>query len=304
VGGKAVATLPLRVALVAPGAPVAQAGDAVDADYVGRLANGTMFDTSVQALAQAPFPHDPIQHPFQPLSVSLTAEAQVIPGFLDGLLGMAEGQSKTIVLSPDQAYGNATRLDEVPRTSDVQRLSQPFPRVQHFPRGVLGNRLNASSQVGDTLFLQDPTGNTRTYTITALDQTNVTLLWDVRVGDTFTLTPLWPNQSHAVNVTNDTVVYRTDPLDTNATLTYYSFWPNMSRIAGMNDTTIVVQHSPPVGLNFSVPRGGPAQVLALNDTAIQVLSTNPNPLAGQTLYFDITLRSLQKGAGTANGSGD
>lgn len=65
---------------------VAAAGDAVAVSYVGTLEDGTVFDQSPRA------------------TFSLQ---RVIPGFRDGIVGMRVGEQKTIVIPPEQAYGEA-----------------------------------------------------------------------------------------------------------------------------------------------------------------------------------------------------
>ena len=67
----------------------AKSGDAVRVHYTGKLDDGTVFDSS----ADRP-----------PLELTL-GEEQVIPGFEQALIGMAPGDSKTVTIPADQAYG-------------------------------------------------------------------------------------------------------------------------------------------------------------------------------------------------------
>jgi peptidylprolyl isomerase len=69
---------------------VAQPGDTVTVNYTGKLADGTVFDSSAS--------HG------QPFSFVLGA-GQVIPGWDTGIVGMTVGQQKTLVIPPAQAYG-------------------------------------------------------------------------------------------------------------------------------------------------------------------------------------------------------
>jgi len=305
--GNATATLPLTVNVLGPG-PVAAIGDTVQVDYVGRFDNGTIFDTSIQSVAQASFdkPEGFTRQQWQPLRLQLGDSAGTITGFWRGILGMQEGQSKTLRLAPELAYGNATQDISVPRTQDVPRLSQVFQRVQHVPRNLLGSYLNASSQAGDQIHVADPQGNNRTYVLEQLDSGNATLRWLVAMGDNFTVFPSWPNMSHAAVVTNDTVQFRTDPGALNGTVTWFPFWPSMSRLTAVNETTITVTHNPPVGFAFALPsRNGPpsqARVSEVGPTTIIVQAPNEHPLAGKTLTFDVTVRSLTK-AGTPGTTG-
>ena len=86
----------------------AKTGDTVTVDYVGTLQNGTKFDSSIDR--------------GQPFSFTL-GENRVIQGWELGILGMKVGEKKTLVIPPEQAYGeqgvpgaippNATLIFEV-----------------------------------------------------------------------------------------------------------------------------------------------------------------------------------------------
>jgi len=67
----------------------ATSGDRVHIHYTGRLADGTVFDSSRER---------------EPLAFTL-GEGTVIPGFEEAVTGMTPGESKTTVIPPDQAYG-------------------------------------------------------------------------------------------------------------------------------------------------------------------------------------------------------
>jgi peptidylprolyl isomerase len=68
---------------------IAHVGDTVQVHYTGTLEDGTVFDTSVGR---------------EPLGFTLGA-GQMIPGFEQGVLGMKLGESKTVTIPPEQAYG-------------------------------------------------------------------------------------------------------------------------------------------------------------------------------------------------------
>jgi len=77
-------------------------GDTVSVNYIGKLTNGTLFDTSIKEEAQkAGFALRPS---YAPLSFTVGA-GQMIPGFDAAVVGMKIGEEKTVSLSPDQAYG-------------------------------------------------------------------------------------------------------------------------------------------------------------------------------------------------------
>ena len=71
------------------GPPQAKAGDIVRVHYTLKLQDGTIFDTSENR---------------EPMEITL-GENQVIPGFEEAIFGMKPGESKTITIPADQAYG-------------------------------------------------------------------------------------------------------------------------------------------------------------------------------------------------------
>lgn len=64
-------------------------GDTVQVHYTGTLEDGSQFDSSAGR---------------DPLEVTL-GQSQVIPGFENALIGMAEGESKSVTLAAEEAYG-------------------------------------------------------------------------------------------------------------------------------------------------------------------------------------------------------
>jgi peptidylprolyl isomerase len=74
----------------------AKVGDNVKAHYTGKLDDGTVFDSSRDR---------------GPLEFSI-GENQVIKGFEEAVVGMSEGESKTVTVASEEAYG-ARREDLV-----------------------------------------------------------------------------------------------------------------------------------------------------------------------------------------------
>jgi peptidylprolyl isomerase len=81
----------------------AKSGDTVKIHYTGTLDDGTQFDSSSG--------RDPLQFTL--------GSGQVIPGFEKAVEGMAVGDSKTVNIPPEQAYGprHDQMIQEVPKTA-------------------------------------------------------------------------------------------------------------------------------------------------------------------------------------------
>jgi peptidylprolyl isomerase len=78
-----------------------QAGDTVRVHYTGTLEDGTQFDSSRGA---------------DPMEFAL-GQGQLIAGFENAVAGLVAGESCTVTLTPEDAYGesNAEMIQNVPR---------------------------------------------------------------------------------------------------------------------------------------------------------------------------------------------
>lgn len=115
-------------------------GDTVRVHYTGRFENGNVFDTSAGG--------DPLEF--------RVGAGEVIPGFDDAVRGMRAGETKTVEIAPDDAYG--------PRH---QSLMTSLPRdTTQFP---------AEPQVGMNLILPLADGNQLEIVITEVTDTHVTI---------------------------------------------------------------------------------------------------------------------------------
>lgn len=108
----------------------AQQGSTVSVHYTGKLKDDTVFDSS---------------HGGDPLSFEV-GSGQIIPGFEKGVLGMSPGETKTVEVSADEAYG-PYREDQI---VEVEREKLPE---------------DIEPQVGQQLQVQQTNGQTAIVTI-------------------------------------------------------------------------------------------------------------------------------------------
>jgi len=98
-------------------------GDSVQVHYEGRLESGEVFDSSADR---------------EPLEFNAGSE-QLIPGFSNGVVGMAVGDKKTLTIPAAEAYGE----------HDPQMVQRA--EIGMLPEGVkVGDRLQA--QAGEQVF--------------------------------------------------------------------------------------------------------------------------------------------------------
>ena len=126
----------------------AKTGDKVTVHYTGRLEGGEVFDSSECH-------EDDCGCESGPLEFTI-GEGNVIPGFEQAIIGMSPGDSKTVVIPVDQAYGE--RVDEM--VAVVERTEIPADLVLE-----VGNQLEVSQQ----------DGNVFPVIITEVTESNVTL---------------------------------------------------------------------------------------------------------------------------------
>ncbi len=120
----------------------ATSGDSVKIHYTGKLEDGTKFDSSVG--------RDPLE--FQ------LGSGQVIPGFDKAVEGMAVGESKSVTIPPEDAYGPRENrmIQEVPKSALPEELTP-----------VEGMALQSQSQDGQTMRLTVTAVNEDTITVDA-----------------------------------------------------------------------------------------------------------------------------------------
>ena len=122
-------------------AQAAKNGDTVEVDYTGTLENGTVFDTSEGR---------------EPLKFTL-GQGQMIPGFEQAVLGMKVGESKTVTIPADEAYGEyRDDLVRVVNREDLQPGLDPYVGQQLQgvrPDGEIG--IGTVTNVTDTTITVD-----------------------------------------------------------------------------------------------------------------------------------------------------
>jgi peptidylprolyl isomerase len=118
----------------------AKTNDTVQVHYIGRLTDGTVFDSSLGR---------------EPLTFTI-GQKMVLPGFEEGVIGMAAGETRTVSIVSQDAYG--------PYLED---LVGTIGRVQIPP--------DIELQVGTILQMQAPDGGVTIVMVKALNDESVTL---------------------------------------------------------------------------------------------------------------------------------
>ena len=115
-------------------------GHTVKVHYTGTLDDGSQFDTSRGR---------------EPLTVTI-GKGELIPGFEQALLGMAEGESKSVTIESDDAYG--------PHRSEL---------VQEIERSLIPPEMDL--EVGGSVMVRGPDEQPMRLLIRELSEDSVTL---------------------------------------------------------------------------------------------------------------------------------
>ena len=83
---------------------VAENGDSVTVDYIGKFTDGKIFDSSIQSEAKKSDNYSEGRN-YSPFNVTLKEGGGSISGFWKGIVGMKIGETKTITIAPEDAYG-------------------------------------------------------------------------------------------------------------------------------------------------------------------------------------------------------
>ncbi len=130
-------------------------GDSVSVYYTGMFTNGTVFDSNVNST---------------PLTFTVGSH-QVIPGFENAVIGMKAGQTRTVNIPVDQAYG-------------------PYSQDNIYVFNRTGSLATMNLTIGGTLTYRDPSTNMMS-AVKVLNFTNDTVTVDANsplAGEPLTFT--------------------------------------------------------------------------------------------------------------------
>ncbi|MBE0522823.1 MAG: FKBP-type peptidyl-prolyl cis-trans isomerase [Methanosarcinales archaeon] len=260
-----------------------EVGDTVFVNYVGKELNGEIFDTSLEDVAIGAGIQQP-DRPYQPLQF-LVGAGRLIEGFDSGVLGMKVGEKKTINIPPEEGYGDIDSskiqviplIDEIPLIQDI-----PFPETIELELFKFNQTFGTGYIVGDSVQLPDTTID---LTIKEIGET-VNLSRDLKVGDTYDPgegSP-WNETVTAMNETHLTVKHNAQVGDV------LQLAPWNSTVIDVDETNITVRHNPIPDTTVDTYSG--SFNIHFNETAITL--DNNHFLAGKTLVFDIEIVDIVK----------
>jgi FKBP-type peptidyl-prolyl cis-trans isomerase 2 len=230
-----------------------QEGDCADVNYIGRYAsNNTVFDSSYEDVEN--------KTGGTPLNVFVSFDknatspktgysADLIQGFMEGLIGMNEGQTKTIgPIPPEKAYGvNKFTVGSIFTT-------------QYLAFGI-NLTVEVTKYTSDNLSVKwidiDDSGP---FTMPQFYINNLSSLNETEMVVYPPPYNIWENSTEIINITDTNVTVRTTPTkstnlseivkDVQYGQKQMLIFPNATT-ATWNDTSITVESSPLVGHNYT-----------------------------------------------------
>ncbi|UCH71905.1 MAG: FKBP-type peptidyl-prolyl cis-trans isomerase [Thermoplasmatales archaeon] len=225
------------------GKPSLEMGDCVDVNYIGKYSsNNTVFDSSYSDVEN--------KTNGTALNIFLSLDATEYPpegyeyyssgmieGFIEGLVGLKEGEEATIgPIPPEKAYG------VYPKEGDVITIEDP--------------------QTGDEVkivFVEITENVAMPEEYASILGNGTTTLYLIRVdtyelNEKLTLYPTWENSTTVTKINETTMWTYTTPSEdklTNFTwideMTGMEYGDSSSSVTSINETTIVITHSPAIG---------------------------------------------------------
>lgn len=243
---------------------IVEEGDCVVVNYIGKYAsNGTVFDTSYESVAKENGIYD-ANRTYEPLKIFVDSSgtksppsgyenfsSSMIKGFMEGLIEMKEGETKTVTIPPEKGYGVK------PKVGDVINLSS-FVGTDYVFK-IIDIKENATMPA----LYQDYFGNgTTTLYVLREDWHKV----GETLSDMLSPYPAWKNSS-VVTKLNETKMwlYITPSTEINENFTWIevnettgtqiTFPENKSKITNMTNDTITVLISPAINDTIRVSQG-------------------------------------------------
>jgi FKBP-type peptidyl-prolyl cis-trans isomerase 2 len=262
------------------GQKTVKTGDNISIDYTGSLEDGKVFDTSLEKVAKENQLFDP-QRKYIPLKFTV-GKMKVIKGMDDGVIGMKEGDSKTLTILPENAYGmiNPELIQTYPI---IQVIPTVFPRIIEASIDQFERTFGHDHKKGDVVTIPNSKINLTIVNITS----NVSLSYNFKVGEQIPSNAPWNETVVKIDDKNITVVYSVKKDE----IIQFENVPWTTTVMDVNNQNMTLRHNAVPDTEIQTMFGTPIKV-HFNETSI-IMDQN-HELAGKTLVFNITLRSIDK----------
>jgi FKBP-type peptidyl-prolyl cis-trans isomerase len=269
-----------------------KAGDCVDVYYIGKFTNGTVFDTNIQDVAMQWGLYNETDKELGRYNVSLVFvdpdyqygtpptgyenySLGYMPGFLKGLIGMEENQTKNVTIPPEDAYGiwNSTMFQQYLEAYGMTY----YPRVSTGPISETVTRDYILQYLNMSLDVANLTVNQTFDYMTGVSQEGENVTWQIQV------TNISDENITIKNLLQNGSIFKTE-----------GAWDGV--VTFVNETTYSIRSDPVIGGIYGVP-GFFIKVVDLNETAIDMAFNTVAPdvkFIDQTLVFQLETVKVYK----------
>lgn len=253
-------------------------GDKVYVDYTGTLVDGTVFDTSIESVAKENNMFMAGRQ-YKPLQFTV-GNGEVVQGFDKGVIGMEAGETRTLTISPELGYG-LSNPDSIKAYLREEVVPTKLPRTIEINHEQFEQSFGDAHEVGNIVTVP---GTNLSLTVKEVS-TKILLSYNFEVGEILPSqgTP-WNQTVIAIDETNVTVAYGVEKGD-------IIQFPNTEWNTTVLDVTadnITIKHNEIPDTEIQTMYG--VIKVSFNETSI-IIDQN-HELAGKTLIFDVTLKSI------------
>jgi FKBP-type peptidyl-prolyl cis-trans isomerase 2 len=256
-------------------------GDNISVDYVGSIEGGKVFDTSIESVARQNDVYNQGKK-YQPLNF-IVGKGQVIKGFDEGVIGMKVGDTKTITIPPEKGYGpiNPSKISTYPVIQSFP-VTTTISSVLEIPADQFKTVFGPNHSVGDIVKI--PNSNTN-LTVKNISTINDSLSYNLAVGNKIYQKGA-PWNWTVVTINDKNIKIKADLNKNDVIHLQDTFWN--STVIDINDTNITLRHDAIPDKEIQSMFG--SLRVHFNESTITI--DQNNKLAGKTLVFEVTMRSI------------
>lgn len=264
------------------GVKTVKIGDNISVDYIGSLQDGKVFDTSIEQVAKENNLFSPGRD-YTPLNFTV-GKGRVVKGFDEGVIGMKVGETKTLIIPPEKGYGpiNPRAIQTIPIIQGVP-ANTTLPKIFNITILQFKQTFDSEPNVGMIFKIPDTNIN---LTILNITSNNVSLAYSFKVGDQISSVNT-PWNATVVKIDNKNVTVNYNAVK-NSTIQFFVGAPWNSTVVDVNNMNITVRHN--AIPDTEIPSMFGTTRIHFNETSI-IMDQN-NQLAGKTLVFKVTLKSI------------
>lgn len=265
------------------GEKTVKTGDNITVDYTGSLLNGKVFDTNIEKVAIENNLSEPGKE-FKPLPFTV-GKAELIKGFDEGVIGMKVGETKELTIPPEKAYGprDPQNIQVIPIIQDMA-ITRVIPKDFDIPIKEFERVLGSNHTQGDIIDIPETNLKVKVQNISI---SNASLTYILKAGDeVWTRRAPWNETVVKIDNKNITLKMKVNKSDT----IQLEGAPWNTTVVGLDNVNITLRHNPIP--ETVIPGMFGSMKVSFNETSI-LMDQNPE-LAGETLVFKVTVRSIEK----------